>query len=84
MKKAFTTSLSLALLLLIGVGMGSCARQEPFTGYLFAYFEGGGDHLMQEQLRFAVSRDARHWEALNGNRPIMLADTVSNSGGIRE
>ena len=84
MKKAITTYLPLAIILLIGTGLGSCACQEPYTGYLFAYFEGGGDPMSQEQLRFAVSRDARHWEALNSNRPIMMADTVSNSGGIRD
>lgn len=84
MKKAITTYLPLAIILLIGTGLGSCACQEPYTGYLFAYFEGGGDPMSQEQLRFAVSRDARHWEALNCNRPIMMADTVSNSGGIRD
>ena len=83
MKKVNHTLLTLALFLL-GAGLVSCDRQEPYAGYLFAYFEGGGDAMMQEQLRFAVSRDARHWEALNGNRPIMMADTISNSGGIRD
>ena len=82
MKKVNHTLLTLALFLL-GAGLVSCDRQEPYAGYLFAYFEGG-DAMMQEQLRFAVSRDARHWEALNGNRPIMMADTISNSGGIRD
>ena len=83
MKKVNHTLLTLALFLL-GAGLVSCDRQEPYAGYLFVYFEGGGDAMMQEQLRFAVSRDARHWEALNGNRPIMMADTISNSGGIRD
>ena len=58
---------------------------EPaFAGYLFAYFEGGGDKNQQEHLRFAVSEDARNWYALNGNRPIIGSDSISESGGIRD
>ena len=56
----------------------------PFVGYLFAYFEGGGDKNQQEQLRFAVSDDARSWYALNNNKPIVASDTISESGGIRD
>jgi beta-xylosidase len=37
-----------------------------------------------EQLRFAVSEDARNWYALNGNRPIVASDSISESGGIRD
>lgn len=55
-----------------------------FTGYLFAYFEGGGDKNLQEHLRFAVSRDAKNWYALNGNCPVINSDTISTSGGIRD
>ncbi|MBO4800884.1 MAG: family 43 glycosylhydrolase [Bacteroidaceae bacterium] len=60
------------------------AQSQDFTGYLFAYFEGGGDKNLQEQLRFAVSEDARNWYALNGNRPIIASDSISESGGIRD
>ena len=56
----------------------------PFAGYLFAYFEGGGDRNLQEQLRFAVSEDAQNWYALNGNRPVIASDSISESGGIRD
>ena len=35
------------------------------AGYLFAYFEGGGDQNLMEQLRFAVSEDAQNWYARN-------------------
>ncbi|MDD6592080.1 MAG: family 43 glycosylhydrolase [Prevotella sp.] len=56
----------------------------PYAGYLFAYFEGGGDNNLQEQLRFAVSEDARNWYALNGNRPVVGSDSISESGGIRD
>ena len=54
------------------------------AGYLFAYFEGSGDQNLMEQLRFAVSEDARNWYALNGNRPIIASDSISESGGIRD
>lgn len=53
-----------------------------YTGYLFAYFEGKGDS--QEHLRFAVSKDAKSWFALNGNLPVVASDTISESGGIRD
>ena len=58
--------------------------ESKMAGYLFAYFEGGGDKVLQEHLRFAVSEDAKNWYALNGNRPIVASDSISESGGIRD
>ena len=58
--------------------------QNEFEGYLFAYFEGGGNIMKQEQLRFALSNDGINWRALNDNRPIIASDTISESGGIRD
>ncbi|MFD1768614.1 family 43 glycosylhydrolase [Sphingobacterium suaedae] len=55
-----------------------------FDGYLFAYFEGTGKRDLQEQLRFAVSDDAVHWRALNGNKPIIPSALISQTGGIRD
>lgn len=55
-----------------------------YEGYLFAYFEGRGDKMKQEQLRFALSNDGVTWRALNENRPIIASDTISESGGIRD
>ena len=79
---------SLLALLAAAMMMTSCTTKSTqnldFAGYLFAYFEGGGDPHQQEQLRFAVSEDAMNWHALNGNRPIIASDTISNSGGIRD
>jgi arabinoxylan arabinofuranohydrolase len=58
---------------------------EPkYEGYLFAYFEGSGNAQQQEQLRFAVSHDAIHWQALNNNRPIVASSDISQTGGIRD
>lgn len=53
-------------------------------GYLFAYFEGGGQRNQQEQLRFAVSPDAVNWFSLNENRPTIKSDMISQTGGIRD
>ena len=76
------------LTMLVAAMMMSCTTKSTqnldFAGYLFAYFEGGGDPHQQEQLRFAISEDALNWHALNGNRPIIASDTISNSGGIRD
>lgn len=79
----------LALAGLLGIAMGAQAKkqivkQPKFDGYLFAYFEGGGEGKLQEQLRFAVSEDAKNWYALNGNRPVIASDSISTSGGIRD
>ena len=86
------STLLLAAACALGCGTQAFAREAkakdteepPYAGYLFAYFEGRGEGKLQEQLRFAVSRDARDWYALNGNRPILASDTISESGGIRD
>ena len=78
---------TLLLMMLLGLMLTSGTAKTtdtPFAGYLFAYFEGGGDQKLMEQLRFAVSEDARNWYALNGNRPIVASDSISESGGIRD
>ncbi|WBL21556.1 glycoside hydrolase family 43 protein [Zunongwangia sp. HRR-M8] len=70
----------LVLLLLSQISIA----QNNMQAYLFAYFEGTGKGELQEQLRFAVSRDAKNWKALNNNQPIIGSDSISNSGGIRD
>lgn len=59
-------------------------QSKTFEGYLFAYFEGKGKWLEQEQLRLAVSQDAVNWTALNSNQPIMPSSEISQTGGIRD
>ena len=81
MKRTFLLMMLLGLMLMSGTAK---TTDTPFAGYLFAYFEGGGDQKLMEQLRFAVSEDARNWYALNGNRPIVASDSISESGGIRD
>ena len=58
------------------------ATNNKFAGYLFAYFEGSGNQ--QEHLRFAISEDAKNWYALNDNQPVIVSDSISTSGGIRD
>ncbi|MCU4677197.1 glycoside hydrolase family 43 protein [Catenovulum sp. 2E275] len=77
------------LICLLAVINASCMVQSQndspsYTAYLFAYFEGSGDKLKQEQLRFAVSADAIHWQALNNNQPIIASKLISQTGGIRD
>ena len=84
----------LTMILLLGLAFVTQAQEyknthlaveeKDFSGYLFAYFEGSGDKNLQEQLRFAISEDARNWYALNNNRPIIASDSISESGGIRD
>ena len=74
MKKLFV------LLMVAGV-LAGCAGREKYAGYLFAYFEGGRGG---EALRFALSRDAVNWHALNMDEPIIPSADISESGGIRD
>ena len=73
-----------ACLALCAQAQKSQQKSKQFDGYLFAYFEGGGDPKNQEHLRFAVSEDAVNWYTLNDNRPIVNSDSISESGGIRD
>lgn len=56
--------------------------ENKYAGYLFAYFEGTGEGKLQEHLRFAISKDAKDWYALNNNRPIVSSDTISTSAAF--
>lgn len=80
---------TLLLALSLGITINASAAnkhnvnsKQKYAGYLFAYFEGRGSK--QEHLRFALSRDAKTWHALNGNQPIVASDSISTSGGIRD
>ncbi len=84
MKKILTLTVLFGLTLGVQAAKQKKQVQPQFAGYLFAYFEGGGDTKLMEQLRFAVSEDAQNWYALNGNRPIIASDSISESGGIRD
>ncbi len=81
-------NLLMQLPLLATLAAGTAAAQTDhgqYSGYLFAYFEDrDGSRANCEQLRFAISDNATHWKALNGNRAVIGSDTISNSGGIRD
>ena len=76
--------MALSLVITTGCIANKPILSGPYEGYLFAYFEGSGDKDKQEQLRFAVSQDAIHWQALNNNQPIIPSEHISQSGGIRD
>jgi len=78
------TFLLAVLAVLLFSAPATAKTKNKFAGYLFAYFEGTGNAKQQEHLRFAISKDARDWYALNGNRPVVGSDTISTSGGIRD
>jgi beta-xylosidase len=75
-------------LFIFSVTMMAFAKEQPqvkhFDGYLFAYFEGSGTAVKQEQLRFAVSTDGQKWSALNDNKPVLPSEEISQTGGIRD
>jgi len=84
MKKLLTIALALGMLAPVQAKTVKKTTEPKYAGYIFAYFEGRGEGKLQEHLRFAVSEDAKNWYALNNNRPVVLSDTISNSGGIRD
>ncbi len=84
MKKLLTIALALGMLAPVQAKTVKKTTEPKYAGYIFAYFEGRGEGKLQEHLRFAVSEDAKNWYALNNNRPVVLSDSISNSGGIRD
>ena len=60
----------------------ACGRKDNYSAYLFAYFVGNGPG--QEAIHFAVSPDGYNYLALNGNKAVISADTISARGGVRD
>ena len=64
--------------------LGSCGtrtetpQEEPYAGYLFAYFTGNDS--VQEQVCFALADTSLNFKALNGNRPVISSAAISQSG----
>ncbi len=79
-----TNLLTLIPFIFLAVLSGCSSSKNNFEGYLFAYFEGTGPGEKQEQLRFAVSADAKNWQALNDNEPVIPSSEISQTGGIRD
>ncbi len=55
---------------------------EPYVGYLFAYFNGNAP--WQEQICFALSADGYNYTPLNDGRPIISSDTIANKKAVRD
>jgi hypothetical protein len=49
-----------------------CTAAAETAGYLFATFKGE-QSPMSEQIYFAVSKDGRSWDALNGGEPVLVS-----------
>ena len=87
-RHAALRKLALAAFCVLGFTLAVMA-QKPYpvpaakdrTCYLFAYFTGNNPD--QEQIRFAVSKDGRHFFALNGDKPVLDAKTFARTGGVR-
>lgn len=58
------------------------AQKTPFKAYLFVYFTGNSKS--EEQIRFALSKDGYHYQALNHNQPVIASSTISSTGGVRD
>ena len=77
-RSAALRKLALASLCAVGIAFAASAEM-PYpvpaakdrTCYLFAYFTGNNPD--QEQIRFAVSKDGRHFFTLNGDKPVLTA-----------
>lgn len=54
----------------------------PCSYYLFTYFTGNGPD--REAIRFAISKDGYNYRALNDNKPVISAEEVSITGGLRD
>ena len=55
---------------------------EPYVGYLFAYFNGNAP--WQEQICFALSADGYNYTPLNNGKPIISSDTIANKKAVRD
>ena len=65
--------------------MSSCKGKdsnEPYVGYLFAYFNGNAP--WQEQICFALSADGYNYTPLNDGEPIISSDTIANKKAVRD
>jgi arabinoxylan arabinofuranohydrolase len=56
--------------------------KEKYSAYLFTYFTGNGKNA--ESIRFAISDDGYHFNALNNNEPVISSSQISTTGGVRD
>ena len=68
-------------LLLAFLLLGSASLFAADGGFLFVTFKGEATP-MSEQLYFALSKDGRHWEALNKGEPVLIS--TQGEKGVRD
>lgn len=62
--------------------VSAAIAREKYTGYLFVYFTG--NTKSEESIRFAISKDGYHFQALNSNKPVISSELISSTGGVRD
>ena len=74
----------IGFLLLFPAMVKAQAKTTPskYTGYLFTYFTGNSKE--EEAIRFAISTDGYHFQALNNNQPVIASSAISSTGGVRD
>ena len=86
MKNKLMTILSLVAMLATATLTSGCTEKnkgnEPYVGYLFAYFNGNAP--WQEQICFALSADGYNYTPLNDGNPIINSDTISLKQAVRD
>lgn len=85
MKNKLTVAVALIATLTTTCLFSSCkgkTNEEPYVGYLFAYFNGNAP--WQEQICFALSADGYNYTPLNNGNPIISSDTIANKQAVRD
>ena len=82
-----TMYLKLLITLLSLMALPGYSQQTPFpekdyVGYLFVYFTG--NHISEEAVCYAVSKDGYSYRALNHNKPVLDSKEISSTGGVRD
>lgn len=81
MKNKLTSLLFSLVCILCGTSAGA-VEEKDYAAYLFVYFTG--NHISEEAVCYAVSRDGYSYWALNGNRPVLDSKIISSTGGVRD
>lgn len=71
-----------AVLSLLNAIAKNHSEEKDFAGYLFTYFTG--NHISQEAIHFAISKDGYTYTALNDNKPVIDSKIISSTGGVRD
>ena len=75
------TSISLILVLFASCGATKKVTENN-SAYLFVYFTGNAK--TEEAIRFGLSKDGYNYYALNDNKPVIVSEAISTTGGVRD